>query len=337
VALGTFSLYNLIAVKIGILSFQPASKRAMHEELRLLQEVRKMGYIGRIFRSSKCQLVYDRHHARVLYDGKRFPTYDVIIPRVRLLTEVELRSAVVKQLQLMNIPVQNSYSAIIRAKNKLRTMQILDYHGIPTPKTVLIHGEDHIDEAIKKVGGPPVILKTVAGSHGVGVIIAETKRAAQSAISALLSNSWSNLILIQEYIKEARGKDTRVFVINGKVFGAMMRSAKKGEFRSNLKLGGSATPVSLTDEEKNIALRSVRALKLQVAGVDLLATNRGPAVMEVNANPGFEGFEEVTGMNVAQEMVKAAVTQARRYKALMRRRGQNQDALKSMLTPLRAS
>lgn len=284
----------------------------MFEEIRLRNEARELGHKARIFRATRCQLVYDDREPRVLYHGKNFPQYDVIIPRVRLLTEVDLRVSVIKQLQLMNIPMFNSYLAITRAKNKLRTMQMLDFDGIPIPRTWVVEGKRYINEAVKSLGGPPVILKLTSGSYGSGVVIAESKRAIHSALDALISNSTNNIILIQEYIKEAKGSDTRVFVVSGKVISVMRRQAKRGEFRSNLELGGTAAVTDLREDEKSVALRAAKSLNLEVAGVDIIDTKNGPAVMEVNANPGFEGLEQTSGVNVARAIIEGAVLFARK-------------------------
>lgn len=299
-------------MKIGILSFQPPGKRAMFEEIRLKNEALALGHKARIFRATRCQLVYDDREPRVLYNGKNISHYDVVIPRVRLLTEVDLRVSVIKQLQLMGIPMFNSYLAITRAKNKLRAMQMLDFYGIPIPRTWVVEGKRYIDEAVKSLGGPPVILKLTSGSYGSGVVIAESKRAIHSALDALISNSTNNIILIQEYIKEAKGSDTRVFVIRGSVIAVMRRQAKRGEFRSNLELGGTAASVDLREDEKSVALRAAKSLNLEVAGVDIIDTKNGPAVMEVNANPGFQGLEEASGVNVARAIIEGAVLFARK-------------------------
>lgn len=293
----------------------PVGKRATYEELRLKNEARSLGHIARIFRSSRCQLIYDNRHPRVFYDGRRFPDYDVIIPRVRLLSEVELRAAVVKQLQLMGIPMFNHYIPIVHAKNKLRTMQILDHYGLAVLRTLVVDGPSYVNDAVKKVGGMPVILKATTGSYGKGVVIVESKRGLHSALDALNTRGSGSLIMIQEYVKEAKGVDTRVFVVSGKIIGGMRRKAKRGEFRSNLELGGGATVVDLTQEEKDVALAATKALDLQVAGVDLIATKSGPVVMEVNANPGFEGLEQTAGINVARAIVKASLIFAKRKKA----------------------
>lgn len=303
-------------MRIGILSFQPVGKKPTYEEIRMKNEAKLLGFKPKIFRAAKCQLIYGFDAPQVLYDNRLFPRCDVVIPRVRLLTEVDVRVSVMKHLQLMGIPMFNDYLAVTRAKNKLRTLQILDHESIAIPRTVAVEGFRYLDDAIKQVGGLPVILKLTTGSYGSGVIIAESKRALKSAFDAVVSNSSYNIVLIQEYIKEAKGSDTRVFVVSNKIVGAMKRQAKRGEFRSNLELGGKADSVALTSEEASIALRAARALKLEVAGVDIISTKNGPAVMEVNANPGFEGLEEATGVNVAKAIVEMAIDFSRKKKGI---------------------
>lgn len=294
-------------MKIAILSFQPVTKKASREEIRLLKAARQLGHIGRIFRVEKCQLVYDNHHPQVLYDGEKFPKYDVIIPRASVLTNVELKVAIVKQFELMGYPIVNNYGAIARAKNKLRTLQILDHFGIPIPRTIVVRQFKYLDDAIKKVGGPPVIMKTPFGSFGSGVVIAESKRAVTSALDFFWEMSDENIILIQEYVKEAKGRDIRIFVVGERVVGAMMRASKRGEFRSNMELGAESSLVEITDEERDIAIRATKAVRLDIAGVDIMRSKNGAIVLEVNSNPGFKALEAVTGKDIASEMIRYAV------------------------------
>lgn len=302
-------------MKIAILSFEDIGKHATAEECRLVQVSRELGYNSRIFRVDKCQLVYDPNHPRVFYDGKIFPQYDVLIPRPTVLRNVDLQIAIVKQFQLMGMPVVNTFHAISRAKNKLRTMQILDHYGIPIPKTIVVRDLKYINnEILKQVGGPPVILKTPFGSYGSGVVIAESKRAIMSALNFLWKQSGINIILLQEYMKESKGKDVRIFVVNGKVVGAMMRSAGRGEFRSNIELGGKGEKTQLSEREAEVAIAATKALKLEVAGVDIIRSKKGPFVLEVNANPGFKMLEEVTGINIARQIIEYAVKKAARLK-----------------------
>lgn len=301
-------------MKIAILSMQPSTKRAHAEELRLKAEAKALGHTARIFRADRCQLVYEQGKPFVLHDLKPFPAFDVVIPRASVTTNVELRCAIVKQLQLMGFRMLNDYLAISRAKNKLRTMQILAHHHVPTPRTMVIRTLADIDEAIKYVGGLPVIIKTPFGSYGSGVVIAESKRSVYSALDLAMKSTASDIIMIQQYISESKGSDVRVFVVGGKVVGAMVRQAKRGEFRSNMELGGTGAPIDPDDATKEVALRAVEALKLHVAGVDVIQTKDGPAVLEVNANPGFKGLEQTTQLNIAREIVTYAVKYAKSLK-----------------------
>lgn len=294
-------------MKIAVLSFQPLRKKALKEELRLVESARKLGYKAQIIRADKCQLVYDSHHPEVLFDGKKFPDFDVIIPRASVLNNVELKLAIVKQFQLMGFPVVNTFSSITKAKNKLRTLQILDHFDIPIPKTLVIRDIAYLADAIKKVGGLPVIMKTPFGSYGSGVVIAESKRAVSSSLDFLWKTNHETIILIQEYVKEAKGKDLRVFVVGDRVVGSMKRSAQKGEFRSNLELGGQGSAEAVSEEEADIAIRATKALRLDVAGVDIMRSKAGPVVLEVNANPGFKGLEDVTGVDIGMEIINFAV------------------------------
>ncbi|HBB02378.1 MAG: ribosomal protein S6 modification protein, ribosomal protein S6 modification protein [Candidatus Peregrinibacteria bacterium GW2011_GWF2_38_29] len=302
-------------MKIAVLTFESIDRKSSKEDSRIVQAARELGHKARIFRADKCQLVYDRHNPRVFYDGSVFPDYDVIIPRVGLLRNIELQAALVKQLQLMGFPVVNTFHAISRAKNKLRTMQILDHFDIPIPKTIVVRDLKYINaDILKQVNAFPVILKTPFGSYGSGVVIAESKRAVMSALSFLWKQSGVNIILLQEYMKESKGKDVRVFVVGNKVVATMIRSAKKGEFRSNIELGGKGEKTVLTKREIDVAIKSVKVLKLEIGGVDIIRSKKGPLVLEVNANPGFKSLEEVTGVDVAKAIVEYAVEKAKLVK-----------------------
>lgn len=294
-------------MNIGILCFRPVDLPFAEETLRLQEEAERMGHTAHVFRSALCQLVYDDKGERVFYEGKPFPKIDALIPRASVLSNVELRLAVVKQFQLMGIPVINNYQAIARAKNKLRTMQILHALGIPTPKTVVIENKDALPGAVEAVGGTPVILKDPFGTFGNGVVIAESLRAAKSVLGNM-----RKILLIQEYIAESGGRDTRVFVVGGRVVASMERSAQAEEFRSNVELGGIATAVEVSEKYTKIALESTRALGLDYAGVDIIETKNGPAVLEVNGNPGFKALEGVTGINVAGSIMELAYLTSRR-------------------------
>ncbi|MFH0857307.1 MAG: RimK family alpha-L-glutamate ligase, partial [Candidatus Magasanikbacteria bacterium] len=205
----------------------------------------------------------------------------------------------------------NSHLPVLRAKNKLRTLQILNKHRLPIPKTYLLRSQHYIDDVIKEVGKFPVILKTIYGSHGSGVSIVESKRGLRSIVDLLTSEYGSLPIVIQEYVREAKGKDIRVFIVGKRIVGAMERvAAKRGEFRSNFKLGGRVRVAELSEEEKKCAFASVRACGLDFAGVDILRTNSGPKILEVNANPGLEGITLATGRDIAGELIKYTVKQS---------------------------
>lgn len=298
-------------MKIGLLVFSPGtavrSKKVKPDISMLREAALKLGHEVSIIKFERCQMLYDRRGARVLYNGKKFPKFDVIIPRPGSSGSNLLKVSLVKQLEMMRIPVVNRFLPTVNAKNKLRTLQILAHKGIPIPRTVVVRRLEYIDVALRKIGKMPVILKTSHGSLGVGVAIVESRRSLVSALDIFWEKIQDDVILIQEYIRESEGKDIRVFIVGGKIVAAMKRVARKGEFRSNIHLGGVGQIINLTQYERKLALGAARALKLDVAGVDLLEKNGGAVVMEVNCNPGFEGIVTATGINVAEEMVKYAV------------------------------
>ncbi|MBL4693880.1 RimK family alpha-L-glutamate ligase [Candidatus Gracilibacteria bacterium] len=295
-------------MKIGILSFRSLSRRASAEALALQKAVRAAGHRCQIFRAKRFQMVYDGHSPWLLYNGKPFKPADVMITRPSVLSNVELHVALIEQMELMGVKLFNSAESILKAKNKLKTMQILDHHNIPVPKTVVIHRGEDLKQAVKFVGGFPVIVKTPFGTFGKGVTIVESMRALKSFLI------WNQpMYLIQEFVKHTRGKDIRIFVVGGKVVGTMMRSAKKGEFRSNIELGGVGEKVEITEEEVSTALRSVQALDLNYGGVDIMRGKGGVVVLEVNANPGFEELEKATGSDIAGAIIDYVVEYAGRH------------------------
>lgn len=295
-------------MKIGILSFRPLDKRASTEELELKKVAKEMGHKARIFRSQRFQMVYDKKSPWLLYNGKPFPKYDVVITRPSVLRNADLQVALIEQMEMAGVLLFNKYEPILSAKNKVRTMQILDYEGIPIPKTVILHQADDLAQAAKLVGGFPLILKQPFGSFGNGVMIVESMRALKSLLQ------WDQpMYLLQQYVKYSKGKDIRIFVVNGRVIGTMQREARKGEFRSNIELGGIGKPVEISESEKNIAVRCVQVLGLQYGGVDLMRGSEGPMVIEVNSNPGFKQLEKSTGVNVAGKLVEYAVEYAHHH------------------------
>lgn len=295
-----------IPLKIGILSFTSLDKRQNSDVIAIKNTALALGHSVRIYRNANFQFSFDPQQPNLFYKSMQFTPPDVMIIRASVLDNVDLEVSTVKQLQLMKVPVVNRYLPIIRAKNKVRTQQILQHEGIPLPKTVVIHDVEYLDKAIQKVGKFPLILKSPHGSLGLGVSIIESRRSMRSMIDLIGSGLKNSLIIIQEYVKEAKGKDIRVFIVGGKIIAAMERRAKKGEFRSNFSRGGSVALADLSDEEKWLALKATRAIGLHVAGVDIIRTAQGSKILEVNANPGLKGITEATGINVAEYIVKFA-------------------------------
>ncbi|MBD3360671.1 RimK family alpha-L-glutamate ligase [Candidatus Peregrinibacteria bacterium] len=294
-------------MKIGILSYRPLTIRAAPEELKLKKTARERGHVSRIFRSSRFQMVYDRESPWLLYDGKQFPKYDVIITRPSVLRNVDLHIALVEQMELMGTLLFNRYESILNAKNKIKTMQILDHYDLPIPRTVVLHRPEDLKQAVKFVKGFPLIVKRPFGSYGAGVTIIESMRALQSFLL------WEDsMYLFQQYVKYSKGKDIRIFVINGKVAGSMMRSAKRGDFRSNIELGGRGESVDISEEEAAIAVRAVQALDLHYGGVDIMRGKEGPVILEINSNPGFKALEKSTEADIAGALVDYAVEYAER-------------------------
>jgi ribosomal protein S6--L-glutamate ligase len=284
----------------------------------LRDEIKASGNKSITYKVPKCQMFFHGKKAEILYNNKDIKGCDVLIPRVAVTTNLDLEVSLLKQFQLMGIPVLNKYLPVMRAKNKLRTIQIMTQKNLPVPPTIVVRRFEYIDEAIKKVGGYPVILKSPYGSYGAGVVIVESRRSLYSALDVLWMGMDTSIILIQEYVAEADGSDYRAFVVGDKVVAAMKRKAKDGEFRSNLHLGGEASIVELTEEEQKLAVKASQALGLDISGVDILRSNEGPVIMEVNANPGFFGLSRITGINVARHVVAYAI-QTAKTKELKRR------------------
>lgn len=307
-----------LSLKIGILSFKPQEKRDP-DAVAIKNAAVRLGHCGRIFRNYNFQFSFDPSKPNLFYKNSVFLAPDIMIIRASVLENVDVEISTVKQLQLMGVPVVNHYLPIVRAKNKVRTLQILQHEGIPIPKTAVVHNVEYIDEAAKRVGKFPLILKIPNGSLGVGVSIIESARSMRSMIDLISANFEGNLIIVQEYVKEAKGKDIRVFIVGGKIIAAMERRAKRGEFRANFRQGGSVAVTDLTEEERFIALKSAKAIGLHVAGVDIIRTADGPKILEVNSNPGLEGITQATGINVAEHIVKFAEKLVKQKKWLIQK------------------
>lgn len=279
-------------MKIAVLSRGPK----LYSTRRLVEAGEKRGHEMRVVNPLRCYMNITSHRPEIHYKGAELEPFDAVIPRIGA-SVTFYGTAVLRQFEMMGVYPLNESVAITRARDKLRSLQLLSRKGLGLPITGFAHHPDDIDDLIKLVRGAPLVIKLLEGTQGKGVVLAETKKAAESVIDAF-SGLRAN-ILIQEFIKEAGGSDLRCFVIGEKVVAAMKRTAKEGEFRSNLHRGGSAEIIRLTPEERSTAVRSARVMGLNVAGVDILRSNHGPVVLEVNSSPGLEGIETATGKDVA--------------------------------------
>jgi ribosomal protein S6--L-glutamate ligase len=257
-----------------------------------------------------CNLVMHAKDPQLWYAGDPVTRadVDVVVPRIGT-TVTEVGCAVVNQFEVMGVPVVNTSQSILRARDKLLSLQLLTRANVDLPRTAVIRSTDDLDEAIEQVGGIPCVLKLLKGTQGIGVMLAESREGLESILQAF----WSldHIVLLQEFIAESKGKDVRAFVVGDEVIGAMRRSAKIGEFRSNIHRGGTGKPLKLDKDEREHVLEATRALGLQVAGVDYLESRDGPKVIEVNASPGFQGLEEATGADIAGAIVQYAAQQAK--------------------------
>ena len=248
----------------------------------------------------KCILLIEKKNPMVWYNGKQLDYFDAIIPRIGA-SVTFYGAAVVRQFEMMKVLTAVSSLALIRSRDKLRSLQILSRAGLGMPKTVFMDYSSDTEGIIEAVGGAPVVIKLLEGTQGLGVVLAEDKKSAQSVIEAF--NDLHARIIVQEYIKEAKGADIRAFVVDGQVVGAMKRQAKAGEFRSNLHRGGEATIYKLNRQEKQTAITAAKKLGLTVAGVDMLPSKRGPLIIEVNSSPGLEGIEGATKVDIAGRII----------------------------------
>lgn len=273
----------------------------LYSTRRLKEAARERGHDARVIDYVRCYMDITSSKPRVMYQGEALPNYDAIIPRIGA-THTFYGTAVVRQFEMMGVFPANESQAISRSRDKLRSLQILSRDGLGLPVTGMASSPSDIDGVIELVGGAPLVVKLIEGTQGVGVVLAETKKAAQSVIEAFRGLKAD--ILVQQFIEEAGGRDVRCFVVGNKVIAAMERTGAPGDFRSNLHRGGSAEVTKLTAEERRTALRSAKVLGLNVAGVDLLRSDRGPLVMEVNSSPGLEGIEYSTGIDVAGSIIE---------------------------------
>ncbi len=295
-------------LKIGILTFHPSRPRLGLDDQMIALAGRKRGHKIKTYFTKHFQFTFHNNELGLMYKSKKFNPPDIFITRPNILNDVDMHLAIVKHLQLMGIRLFNKSLSISRAKNKLRTFQILMHHKLPVPDTIVVNSVQYIDEAITSLGRFPLIMKLSQGSFGNGVSILESKRSMRSMLDLVIASSQSHSphILIQEYVREAKGTDMRIFVVGGKIVAAMERKASRGEFRANFQKGGSVSIVDLTETEKEISIRSAEALGLDVAGVDIIRTQTGPKILEVNSNPGIQGITMASGVDVAAAIIELA-------------------------------
>ena len=283
-------------MKIAVLS----RNANLYSTRRLIEAIRSRGHEGVVIDHLRCDLVIESEGPAIYYNGKKIDDVDAIVPRIGA-SVTFYGTAVVRQFEMMGVFSATYSQAIVRSRDKLRSLQILSGAGLPMPKTAFTNYSKEEKSLIDHVGGAPVIIKLLEGTQGLGVVLAETRKAAQSVIEAF--HGLKARIIVQEFIKEAKASDLRIFIVDGQVVGAMKRTGADGEFRSNLHRGGSADIVKLSRKEKSAAVKAADALGLSVAGVDLLQSSRGPLILEVNSSPGLEGIEKATDVDIAGEEV----------------------------------
>lgn len=293
-------------MKIAILSKGAAN----YSTKRLKEEALARGHDVKILNYAKCYVSIESNRPVVRYRGDELTDIDAVIPRISSKL-TSYGGAIVRQFEVQNIFTTTTSISLTRTRDKLRSMQLLAKAGVGIPKTVFARETADFDDVLEQIGGAPVIIKVASGTHGNGVVLAETRKAAKAVMQAFYVEGVS--FLVQEYIEESAGTDIRAFVVNGKVVASMQRKSLTDDFRSNLHQGGEGTPIKLTDDERKVAQRAAKAMGLQVCGVDMMRSNRGPLVLEVNASPGF-GIEKVTGRNVAEKIIEYVEQNARAHR-----------------------
>lgn len=296
-------------MKIAILSNGPGN----YSTKRLKAVAKGRGHEVEVIKYRDCYASIERGNPTVSYQGQGLGQFDAVIPRIAS-GMTRYGTAIVRQLEMQGIYCLSSSIAIARSRDKLRSMQLLAKAGVGIPKTVVSRNSIDIDDMIDSLGGTPVIIKLATGTHGNGVVLAESKKAAKSVLQAFyLTNEDGTNVLIQEFVKESAGTDIRAFVVGGRVVASMKRQSLDDDFRSNLHKGGTGAAVKLTEEERKMAVKAARTVGLTVAGVDMMRSKRGPLVLEVNASPGF-GIEEVTGRDVTTPIIEYIERNAKRKK-----------------------
>lgn len=273
----------------------------LYSTKRLVEAATQRKHRCEVIDPLKCEIIIEKKNPAILYKGRFLDDIDAIIPRIGA-SVTFYGTAVVRQFEMMKVFSVVESQALVRSRDKLRSLQVLSRAGLGMPKTVFSNYTKDVAEIIEYVGGAPLVIKLLEGTQGLGVVLAETKNAAESVLEAF--NGLQARVIVQEFIKEAKGADIRAFIVDGNVVGAMKRQGKDGEFRSNLHRGGTASIIQLTDEEENAALKAAKSLGLGVCGVDMLQSARGPLIMEVNSSPGLEGIEAATKKDIAKSIIR---------------------------------
>lgn len=284
-------------MKIAILS----RKSSLYSTRRLIESAKERGHQVEVINHSKCYMVMERENPAVYTGTRLIQDVDAIIPRIGA-SVTFYGSAVIRQFEMQKVFTTVSSLALIRSRDKLRSLQIMTKAGVDIPKTAFADNSGDIDYLIQQVGGPPVIIKLLEGTQGLGVVLAETQNAAKSVLEAFYGLKAN--ILVQEFIKEAGGADVRAFVVDGKVVASMKRQSKKGDFRSNLHRGGEGKAIELSEQEIEMAEKAAKAMSLPICGVDMLQSQRGPLIIEVNSSPGLEGIEGATKVDIAGKIIE---------------------------------
>lgn len=301
-------------MKIAMLARNPN----LYSHKRLVEAAEERGHSLDIINTLRCTMNITSHRPTVLYNGETLKGYDAVIPRIGAsITHYGL--AVLRQFEMGGVWPLNESVAIGRSRDKLRSMQIFAKHGLGLPVTAFAHDPKQTEEVMKIAGGAPVVIKLLEGTQGIGVVLGDTERSAKSVIEAFRGANVN--ILVQEFIKEAGSSDIRIFVVGGKVVASMMRTGAEDDFRSNLHRGGSAKMIKITPEERTTAIRAAKVMGLNVAGVDVLRSNHGPVIMEVNSSPGLEGIEKTTGIDLAGKIIEFIENNAKAGKTATKGKG----------------
>lgn len=290
----------------------------LYSHLRLVEAAEKQGHEIDVIDHLRCYINVTSHRPSVRYKGEDLPCYDAVIPRIGA-SVTYYGTAVLRQFEMMGVYPVNESVAITRSRDKLRSLQLLARKGVGLPVTVFAHRTSQTEEILEMIGGAPVVIKLLEGTQGIGVVLGETQKAAESIIQAF--GGVRTNILVQEFIKEAGGEDIRCIVVGDKVVASMRRKGREGDFRSNLHRGGTAETVKITPAERSTATTAARVMGLNVCGVDMLRSNHGPVVMEVNSSPGLEGVENATGTDVAGRIIEFIEKNAKPNKTKTRGQG----------------